>query len=144
VLAPNAKLRRAVIESAGPAGSIQLRLDQAREKMGLATTESERNVDPSPLRTAAARCWALLLVRIYECLPLLCTRCDKPMRIVAFIQDPPVIEKILEHIGEPAQAPEVLPARGPPQAELEFGSEAGFDDWPEMDQRVRPTDDGWD
>ena len=144
VLAPNAKLRRAVIESAGPAGSIQLRLDQAREKMGLDTTESEQNVDLSPLRKAAARCWALLLVRIYECLPLLCTRCGKPMRIIAFIQDPLVIERILESIGEPAQAPEVLPARGPPQAELDLDPGAESDDWPEMDQRAGPTDDGWD
>ena len=44
----------------------------------------------------AARCWALLLARIYECLPLLCPRCGEPMRIIAFILDPPVIERILD------------------------------------------------
>ncbi len=31
---------------------------------------------------AAARCWTLLLARIYECLPLLCPRCVEPMRII--------------------------------------------------------------
>ena len=75
MLAPNAKLRKSVIQSAGPAGA------------------------------------TLLLVRIYECLPLLCPRCNRPMRILAFIQDPPVIEKILHHIDEPTQPPKVLPAR---------------------------------
>ena len=82
--------------------------------MGLDTTESERSGAPSPLRKAAARCWALLLVRIYECLPLLCPRCGEPMRIIAFILDPPVIERILTHIGEPTTPPAVLPARAPP------------------------------
>ena len=131
-------------------------LEQAREKMGLpgAGAEGANAADCPPSandggpRSAAGRLavrsWALLLARIYECLPLLCTRCGKPMRIIAFIQDPLVIERILESIGEPAQAPQVLPARGPPQAELEFGPRAGFDDWPEMDQRAGPADDGWD
>ena len=32
----------------------------------------------------------MLLVRIYECLPLLCPRCGEPMRIIAFVLDPPV------------------------------------------------------
>ena len=53
----------------------------------------------------AARCWALLLARIYECLPLLCPRCSQPMRIIAFILDPPVIERILIHIDEPVTPP---------------------------------------
>ncbi len=68
----------------------------------------------------AAHCWALLLARIYECLPLACPRCGEPMRIIAFILDRSQVERILTHIGEPAEAPEVMPARGPPQAELEF------------------------
>ncbi len=34
--------------------------------------------------------------------------------------DRQALERILTHIGEPAEAPEVMPARGPPQAELEF------------------------
>jgi hypothetical protein len=28
----------------------------------------------------ASRRWALLLVRIYECLPLLCPKCNEPMQ----------------------------------------------------------------
>ena len=45
------------------------------------------------MRRTAARCWALLLARIYECLPLLCPTCGHPMRIIAVILERPVIEK---------------------------------------------------
>ncbi len=143
VLAPNAKLRRAVIESAGPAGATLQLLEDAREKMGLPQDEATDDKPQSAVRQAAARCWALLLVRIYECLPLLCPRCGEPMRVVAFVLDPPVIERILDHIGEPTTAPIVLPARSPPQAEMDFDQVAGAGEWPEMDQTA--GDDGtWD
>ena len=97
VLAPNAKLRRAVIVSAGPAG-------------------------------ATAKCWVLLLTRIYECLPLLCPRCGESMRIIAFVLDPPTIERILRHIAEPTEAP--------PQCEFPFNQDGSRDDWPDMDLRM--------
>ncbi len=142
MLAPNAKLRREVVESAGPAGATLQLLQEAREKMGLEDSVEEE--PRSKLSRAAARCWALLLVRIYECLPLLCPKCSKPMRIIAFIQDPPVIEKILHHIGEPTRAPELVPARAPPQGALEFQQGAASDDWPEMDQTAGAGDDSWD
>ena len=64
MLAPNAKLQKAVIETAGPSG---------------ATLQ--------------------LLARIYECLPLTCEKCGQPMRLIAFIMEPPVVEKILTHIS---------------------------------------------
>ena len=64
---------------------------------------------------AAARCWALLLARIFECLPLLRPRCGEPIRIIVFVLEPPVIERILTHIGEPTEAPEVWLAREPLQ-----------------------------
>jgi hypothetical protein len=63
------------------------------------------------------------------------------MRIVAFIQDPPVIERILHHIGEPTEAPRVLPARAPPQHALEFDQNADGLEWPDVDQTTSDTDD---
>jgi len=152
VLAPNAKLRRAVIDSAGPAGATLQLLEDARAKMGLSEDEAAAE-SPGPadddkpktgIQKAAARCWALLLVRIYECLPLLCSKCGEPMRIIAFVLDPPVIERILDHIGEPSTPPLILPARSPPQAEMEFDQVAGSDEWPEMDQMAGEADDTWD
>ena len=107
-------------------------LTEAREKMGLGEAE-DADPDPSPLRLAAARCWALLLVRIYECLPLLCPSCHRPMRIIAFLEDPPVVEKILRHIGE-----------------LDFDQVGAVEqgaagaEWPEMDQTAGSMDETWD
>ena len=74
---------------------------------------------------------ALLLAKIYECLPLRRPRCGQPMRIIAFIL-------------EPTTAPEVLPARAPPQAEFPFTQVAGPDDWPDMDQTAGTNGDTWD
>jgi hypothetical protein len=144
VLAPNAKLRAAVIESAGPAGATLQVLEQASRKMGLAVEEAEDDGPRSGLSKTASRCWALLLARIYECLPLLCPRCGTPMRIIAFVLDPPVIERILRHIDEPVEPPEVLPARSPPQPELEFNQDPCQEAWPDLDQTAGQADDPWE
>ncbi|MBU8871766.1 MAG: hypothetical protein KOO60_12945 [Gemmatimonadales bacterium] len=95
------------------------------------------------LRQAAARCWAMLLARIYERLPLACPKCGQPMRLIAFIMEPPVVEKILKHIGEPTEPPTVLPARAPPQVEMDFGQVVQANDWPDMDQTTETTDETW-
>ena len=111
VLAPNAKLRREVIESAGPAGATLQVLQDAQDKMGLGEVGDPENEKPTGLFSrAAARCWALLLARIYECLPLLCPRCGEPMRIIAFVTDGVSVRRILEHVGEPADPPRIAPA----------------------------------
>ncbi len=56
------------------------------------------------------------------------------MRIIAFVLDPPVIERILRHLSEPTEPPAILPAKSPPQGEIEFDQSAGQPDWPDMDQ----------
>ncbi len=43
--------------------------------------------------------WARLLEKIYEVDPLTCLQCGKPMRIIAFIEDPRLIRRILLHLG---------------------------------------------
>jgi hypothetical protein len=65
------------------------------------------------------------------------------MRIIAFVLERPVIERILDHIGEPTMPPTVLPARSPPQGELRFDQTSGPGDWPEMDQTAGRSD-GWE
>jgi hypothetical protein len=121
VVAPNASLHAAVTSSAGPAGATLQLLVKACEQMGLPAPSADLDeAEPrQDFRRKLARCWALLLARIYECLPLKGPKCGEPRRIIAFVLDAPVIERILDHIGEPAQSPAVMPARSPPQ--LEFG-----------------------
>jgi len=113
VLAPNSHMRKQVIESAGPSAALQLRLTEAAQKMGLAVQPE----GPGP-KKKVSRIWAMLIARIYEVLPLLCLRCNAPMRIISFIVDPSTIVKILDHIGVPSTAPMIAPARGPPQEEF--------------------------
>ena len=40
-----------------------------------------------------------------------CPQCGGPLTILAAIEDPPVIAKILTHLGFPARAPPRSPAR---------------------------------
>jgi len=158
VLAPNARLRKLVIASAGPSAALLAHLREAEARMGLSVVEqgpsSEHDREPrlavsdqtyppdKPMRIYS-RCWALLLARIFEVLPLLCPRCSKPMRIIAFITDPPTIERILTHIGETPKPPPVMPARGPPQQEFEFDQTANMPE-DDFDQTASMTQDDFD
>jgi hypothetical protein len=56
-----------------------------------------------PLREARRR-WAELLRRIFEIDPLACPRCGHEMHIVAFITEPHVIDRILNHLRRSACA----------------------------------------
>jgi hypothetical protein len=64
---------------------------------------------PSQARQAAKAAWAKLIRKLYEVDPLLCPKCGAAMRVIALIEDPAVIERILSWLGlwQP------LPAGGP-------------------------------
>ena len=42
------------------------------------------------------------------------------MKIIAAIEDPKVIRKILEHMGLDTKPPRLMPARGPPKVQHHF------------------------
>ena len=42
---------------------------------------------------------ARLIRKVYEADPLGCLKCKGPMRVIALIEDPGVIRRILEHLG---------------------------------------------
>ena len=60
---------------------------------------------------AARISWARLIKQVYEADPLRC-RCGAPMRVIAPIDDPHVIRRILEHLGKWDPRP---PGPGPPE-----------------------------
>ena len=63
-------------------------------------------------RRHARRAWARLIRKVYLANPLTCPQCGGTMRIISFIDHPPVIEKILRHLelwNPPDRSP---PARG--------------------------------
>ncbi|MDI6794991.1 MAG: hypothetical protein QME81_19335 [bacterium] len=56
----------------------------------------------------AVRRWAGLIKKVFEIDPLVCPDCGGQMRIISFIQDKPLIDKILNHLGlidERSQSP---------------------------------------
>ena len=59
------------------------------------------------------------------------------MRIIAFINEDPVIREILGHLGEPSSAPRLAPARGPPLLEQLVDGQAER----EIDPLAQPTPD---
>jgi hypothetical protein len=126
VLAPNSPLRPAVTALA------------AAPEPG--PVEAETVAEESLVSRAARVVWAMLLARIYEVFPLTCPKCGGEMRIIAFIDDPTEVKKILTHLGEPTAAPILAAARGPPL--WEAAGPGGADDLVqpipefEFDQRI--------
>lgn len=64
--------------------------------------------------------WARLLARVFNIDVETCSKCGGRMKIIAAIEDPKVIRKILEHMGLDAKPPPLQPARGPPSLESHF------------------------
>ncbi len=58
--------------------------------------------------------WARLLKRVFDIDVTICSACRGKVKIISAIEDPKVIKKILTHLGLPAAAPKLQPARGPP------------------------------
>ena len=139
VLAPNAAIREQVIQTAGPSPALLERLTRAASCMGIHDEGAENDTvevsagtgipkppnEPESARLKvkprrASYLWAMLIARIYEALPLLCPRCNHPMKIIAFITEPSSISRILKHLGVPTEPPPLQPARAPPQQDFDF------------------------
>ncbi|MDQ3565050.1 MAG: hypothetical protein M3436_13225 [Pseudomonadota bacterium] len=55
--------------------------------------------------------WARLLKRVFDIDIEHCPHCGGPLKIIAAIEDPAVIGKILSHLSLPIRAPPRSPAR---------------------------------
>ncbi len=55
-------------------------------------------LEPELTDKAFRRNWARLIQKIFEVDPLVCPKCSGAMRVIAFIEDPDVIKKILKHL----------------------------------------------
>jgi hypothetical protein len=91
VLAPNAKLRAAIVPS------------PAHSTTGHAADHSHH----SPARMS----WARLLKRVFDIDIEHCPNCGGRLKIIAAIEEAPVIVRILAHLGLPTRAPPRAPAR---------------------------------
>ncbi|MCK9459116.1 MAG: transposase [Proteobacteria bacterium] len=84
--------------------------------------------DPSPFRPRNYT-WAELMRRTFGYDVMACLECGGRMRLIAMIEEPAVIAKILSHLGLPTEPPVAKPARAPPeQLELPELAEPGLDE----------------
>jgi hypothetical protein len=77
--------------------------------------------EPTPSERRAAMTWAQRLKRVFGIDIETCRACGGAVRIIASIEDPKVIEKILAHLDAQAgesETPRRPPTRAPPQARL--------------------------
>jgi hypothetical protein len=95
VLAPNAKLRPRIIP-----GRPDPHHD-ALDDLGGAPHHS----------TSVRMSWARLLKRAFDIDIEFCPHCGDTLKIIVAIVDPPVIARILAHLGLPTRAPPRAPAR---------------------------------
>jgi hypothetical protein len=105
-LAPNSPLRAAATA-------------YAREQVSSPAVPAPQTLVRAPREEKAAGSparyhWAILLARLLESSTLTCPNCGADMRIVAVIIEAGPVQRILIHIGEPAELPPLAPARGPP------------------------------
>lgn len=109
VLAPNSKLRVNVTPAKRGKGSSRQCLQSANKTESLSDKHREMT-------------WAQRLKRVFNIDITICERCGGAVRIIASIEDPLVIKKILDHLDTklpaPASANQLPEPRAPPQASL--------------------------
>jgi hypothetical protein len=91
---------------------------KAEEKLEApdSSVSSPEPVPTPPERAALRRRWANLIRRVYEVDPLVCPRCGAEMRVIAFITEPKVIKRIVDHLRQRERPARPPPRRGPPVA----------------------------
>ncbi len=72
---------------------------------------ADGNSELSTVSTRARMSWAQLLKRVFAIDITTCPQCGDPLTLIAAIEDPAVIVKILAHLGLPTRAPPRASAR---------------------------------
>jgi len=148
ILGPSARLRSDAVAAARALLPVDATLDISPEEdrasdreplvtLGLAASSARGandagaahgSVGGSPSRGSSGSeprphtSWAELLRRTFEIDVLACRECGGRLRLLATIEDPAVVKKILSHLGIATECPRPAPARPPPET-------AGFFDF---------------
>ncbi len=128
VFAPRATLRAAVVARA-PANAAAITAASLVAQDGAALPDAPSSTGKR--RRHSRLPWADLLRRVFAEDVLACP-CGRRRRVIAFITDPDVVHAILAALGVPANVPNFVPARAPPQP--------SFDDWLDTDQAATHID----
>ena len=93
----------------------------ARRGRGNKRQATDEGQEPTPAERRAAMTWAQRLKRVFNIDIETCRACGGAVKIIACIEDPVVIEKILNHLRKQdssAQPAPLPPCGAPPQVEL--------------------------
>ena len=102
VLAPNAKLRSAVVPKKPDPKELEKTRGKSKNRL----------------------LWAALLARTFRLEMEVCSHCGGRMRMVAALTDPTSIKAYLDEVGLPSEIPKIKPARPPPQCSIDFDDRA--------------------
>lgn len=103
VLAPNSKYRKQIVP----------KKQEPSPQLEIVKPDHEPKSEPKRMS------WARLLKRVFNIDISQCPRCSGKMKILAAIEDPKVIRKILDHLGIPSSPPKLGQPRGPPPTNQE-------------------------
>ncbi len=92
VFAPNSKYRA--------------RVTPAKRGKGKKASPAQQQPDPTPAERRASMTWAQRLQRVFNIDIETCSKCGGDVRIIASIEDPVVIRKILAHLNNKANQQE--------------------------------------
>ena len=93
--------------------------EKPEEKTEITWKPEVIEIDVPPVSKELKKRWSYFIRKVYETDPLTCPKCEGEIRIIAFIDQPEVLKKILQHLGlwEESHAP---PKRDPAIKEITF------------------------
>jgi hypothetical protein len=117
-------------KEAAPPNLAELDPDLLLTVMGVGDRPDEASLLPVRQRGLD---WATLLRRVFAVDLTVCPRCAGAMKVLCAVNDPPVVQKILRHLGLPTEGPRCAPARGPPEPEFDFDIDQDTEPWGDDD-----------
>jgi len=109
--APHSKMRERVVpppESGTPRPAPAPR--KKKSGPGVAESPARRELTTEAARTCRIP-WADLLAKVFEIDVLACPECGGRMQLIAFIAEPTVAKRILDHLDHDSTGPPLAPAR---------------------------------
>jgi len=116
----------------------------SRARLAAIDTEPRHFSPTRPVRPLRQRLsWSELLRRVFAVDVLVCPRCLGHMTVLVALSDPPVLAKILTHLGLPSTSPSLAPAKRWGQLDLfdeleDSGADESTEPWGDPSHKVRP------
>ena len=97
------------IADRAPAGWREAHISESDpDHLGYTTFSETQEVDSNARKSA----WARLIAKVYEIDPLVCPECEAQMTVIAVIENPEEISRIMRHLIKIGRAPPGLAACG--------------------------------